>query len=89
MLEMLDTYDWEEAFKYASPTVCQRGHNHGPQAVIVDDNVSTDSYTREDVMFILALEEGENDGDTWIGVFQLKDGRYVSLRAWCDYTGWG
>jgi hypothetical protein len=88
MLPVLDTYDWEEVFKYATPTICEAGHAHGPEA-IVGDVVSAAPFTRDDVAEVLHLEEGEQDGDHWIAVFRLRDGRFVSIRAWCDYTGWG
>ena len=78
MLEQLNDYDWEEAFKYASPT-----------SILVEEFIDTSSFSQEDVVEIIAIEDGENDGSDWIGVFKLKDGRYASLRAWCDYTGWG
>ncbi len=88
MLDRLNNYDWEEAFKYASPRICEAGHVHGPTAIILS-TVATNEFTREDVDRIIAMKEGENDGDSWVGVFALKDGRFASLRAWCDYTGWG
>lgn len=43
----------------------------------------------EDVMRIVASVDGENDGNDWLGVFELRSGRYVAVRAGCDYTGWG
>lgn len=88
MLEELKNGDWDEAFKYASPHVCSAGHAHGPSATIMSP-VSTAEFTREDVTKIIALREGENDGESWVGIFALKDGRFAVLRAWCDYTGWG
>lgn len=45
-------------------------------------------FNIEDVEEIIALEEGENDGDSWVGVFKLKNGYYGYVDAWCDYTGW-
>lgn len=63
MLDQLNTYDWREAFGFAS-------------------------FDREDVVEIVACEEGENDGDNWIGVFKLANGTFGWLSAWCDYTGW-
>ena len=45
-------------------------------------------FSREDVAEIIAYEEGQNDGDSWVGVFKLKDGRFGYVDAWCDYTGW-
>jgi hypothetical protein len=44
---------------------------------------------REDVAAVIASVEGQNDEDSWVGVFRLRDGRYLYLTAWCDYTGWG
>jgi hypothetical protein len=38
---------------------------------------------------VIAEEEGENDGNEWIAVAILKDGRVAHLSAGCDYTGWG
>ena len=45
-------------------------------------------FNLDDVAEVLHYEEGENDGDSWVGVFKLKDGRYGYVDAWCDYTGW-
>ena len=46
-------------------------------------------FNREDVAEVIAVAEGQNDADNWVGVFKLKDGRFGYLTAWCDYTGWG
>ena len=77
MKEELNDYNWENVFGYASPSKC------------VDDGVNTESFDREDVKEIIGLENGENDGDSWVGLFELFDGRFACLRASCDYTGWG
>lgn len=45
-------------------------------------------FDREDVAEIIYLIEGENDGDEWCGVFKLNNGKYGTLHAGCDYTGW-
>lgn len=76
MLPELDTYDWGEAFAYANPTA------------VIGDSVSTAPFTREDVVKIVAMAEGENEGPNWVGVFRLRGGRWASLEAGCDYTGW-
>lgn len=44
--------------------------------------------SREDVRRIIAMAEGENDGDNWIGLFEMNNGTFVFLSAGCDYTGW-
>lgn len=45
---------------------------------------------RTQVERVIAKEDGENDDEKdWIGLFHMKDGRYMFLKAGCDYTGWG
>lgn len=46
-------------------------------------------YNREDVGEIIASDDGSNDGDDWIGIFKMNDGKFLVLNAGCDYTGWG
>lgn len=46
------------------------------------------SFTVDDIEVVLAVWEGENDGDDWRWILQLKDGRFVFLQGGCDYTGW-
>lgn len=45
-------------------------------------------FTAEAVEKVLAVWEGQNDGDDWRWVLLLKDGRYAFLQGGCDYTGW-
>lgn len=45
-------------------------------------------FDMDEVATIISSDEGYNDGDSWVCVGQLKDGRYFFLTAWCDYTGW-
>ena len=44
--------------------------------------------TEEEVDYVYAADEGENDGQSWICAGKLKDGRWFFLASWCDYTGW-
>lgn len=76
--KFLDDEDWKEAFGYASAADTYPG-----------SPVASGGFTREDVLAIIVMEEGQNDGEDWLGVFALKDGRFGALRAWCDFTGWG
>lgn len=41
-----------------------------------------------DIERVLAVWEGENDGEDWRWVLRLHDGRFVFLQGGCDYTGW-
>lgn len=45
-------------------------------------------FNRGDVVEVLHSVEGQNDGDSWVGIFRLADGRFGYLTAWCDFTGW-
>jgi hypothetical protein len=41
-----------------------------------------------DVVEVCYLVDGQNDEDSWVGVFKLKNGNFGYLTAGCDYTGW-
>ena len=71
-------YNWVEVFKYANPEKC-----------VDDEDISTESFTMDDISEIKALVDGQNDQDDWIAIFKLKDGRFAFIVAWCDFTGWG
>jgi hypothetical protein len=45
-------------------------------------------FTREDVVSIVGMADGEKDGPSWMGLFRLRDGRVAYVEAGCDYTGW-
>lgn len=74
-----ESYDWREAFAVADPV----------ESVPPGTNHRTDKFRPDEVAEVIAAVEGENDGDSWVGVFRLSDGRFVTVSAWCDYTGWG
>lgn len=75
--ERVSDYDWGEAFAYAATPETYPG-----------SAVLTTPFAREDVLVVIAAEDGEGDGASWVGVFLLKDGRFAVLRAGCDFTGW-
>lgn len=41
-----------------------------------------------EVASVLSSDDGENDGDPWVAVFRLLNGKFMFLTAGCDYTGW-
>ena len=45
-------------------------------------------FSVEDIITIIAAEEGEHDGNSWILVAELNDGKFGYLDAGCCYTGW-
>jgi hypothetical protein len=89
MIKRLDNYDWAKAFEYAGE-VADDGYTDGSAnvAAVIGSDAPATPFTREDVDAIIEIADGENDSTPWVGVFHLKDGRYASLNAGCDYTGW-
>ena len=74
--DLVDDYDWKEAFANAKGSI---------QSI---DSAPITTFSISDVVKIISIENGENDGDPWIGVFELADSRFVFVAAGCDYTGW-
>lgn len=82
--ELLNDYDWAEVFADES------SGNTDKQTSVVAPGISVDLTppTRHDVSKIIAAVNGERDGPEWVGLFVLKDGRYLVAVGSCDYTGW-
>ncbi len=77
---ILDSYDWASAIEVA----CRDGINP-----VIGSNTRTNPFTVTDIAKVFGCVNGENDESHWIAIVQLHDGRFVAIRAWCDYTGWG
>lgn len=58
------------------------------QDVESPDGTGTGTVLRSNIEELLGSVNGENDGDDWVCVFRLKDGRYGAASGGCDYTGW-
>lgn len=83
-------WDWPEVFKYASGA----GEGGTPFWVLPNSKPEQNgepaaSFDIADVDGVEASVEGENDGADWVVFGLLKDGRWFSVTAGCDYTGWG
>lgn len=37
---------------------------------------------------LLMVQQGFNDGDSWIWIISFGDGSTYFAEGWCDYTGW-
>lgn len=79
--DLLESDDWEEVFGEGSGGNCT-------QDVESLDGTFCNPCWRAGVYKIIAAVNGENDGDEWIGVFLMRDGRYLAAAGSCDYTGW-
>ena len=73
-----EDYDWKEVFDYAKP-----------EPVPPEASVRADAFCIDDVEEVYSAVNGQNDGDDWVMVGRLKDGRFFMVAAYCDYTGWG
>lgn len=79
--EIQTCYDWEEVFGEGNGGNCS-------QEVESHDGTPIDLVLRCNVVEVIASVNGENDGDSWICVVRLNDGRLACLEGSCDYTGW-
>ena len=84
MLPELDDYDWAEVFGDESSGNTNKHTDECPPG----SNVDRTPPCREDVSKVISMVNGENDGAAWIGVFELKDGRFLVAQGSCDYSGW-
>lgn len=82
--ELLEDYNWEEVFGEGTGGNCENKADACPPGA----SVSTTPPKRSDVDYVIASVNGENNGDDWVGVFRLRDGRYLLASGSCDYTGW-
>lgn len=42
----------------------------------------------DNIDMIVAEVCGENDGNDWYWILQMKDGTFANASGGCDYTGW-
>ncbi len=81
---ILQDDDWAEVFGDES----SGNTNKKTDACPPGSDVDISPPSRADVAEVLATVNGENDGDDWVGVFKLNDGRFLLAYGGCDYTGW-
>lgn len=84
LADMRQDCDWAQVF-------ADKSYGNTDKTVSVappNSSVSPEPMTRDDVEEIVALVNGDNDGPDWLGVFRLRDGRFLVASGCCDYTGW-
>ena len=81
--DLLNSYDWEEVFGEGSGGNCDGTIQVVPPGAPVDSS----GVSRAMVAEVIATVNGENDGEQWVGLFLLNDGRYLVAEGGCDYTG--
>ena len=79
IIDMKDDYNWKEVFGVG---------DHMEQSIESVDDCPTDQFEMDDIKFVVASREGENDGEDWVAVCQLYDGRWLAAYGGCCYTGW-
>ncbi len=55
----------------------------------VGDTFMSAYFCMEDVVQVVAREDGTSNPDSWLAVVRLVDGRFVYLNAWYEYIKWG
>ncbi len=82
----LDTYDWKIIFEGGAGG--NDPYTRNPSNPLTREVLKDVHYTLSDVKRVIATSDGENDGESWLGLFEMNDGRFLSVSAFCDYTGW-
>lgn len=70
-------YDWRQAVLEANPPAQVHG-----------SSVDITPFAMDGIAEVLRCCDGENDEREWVALLRLTDGRFVGMRAGCDYTGW-
>lgn len=89
MLKELDSDDWWYVFAWSSNEDRDGNGSAPPEPAAPGVVVDCSPFDREDVVELFGIVEGENDGPEWTAYGRLRDGRFFSIAAGCDYTGWG
>lgn len=85
--DTLEGHDWQMTFSYAGEPDSSGGFAK-PSLAYPGQECDRTHFNRRAVKTIFACEEGEGEGDDWICVGQLWDGRFFAVRAGCAYSGW-
>ena len=83
--QFISDYNWDVIF---DPHYDTKAGTNECDPCPPTSNVDTSFPSKKDVKKIIAIKNGINDESSWMGVFLLKDGRYLFAGGWCDYTGW-
>ncbi len=85
----IEDYDWRMAFQCCgAPEDGDSVYNDPNVSAAIGSTAHAAPFQRKDVARVIATSDGENDGASWLGLFELNDGRIAYLEAGCDYTGW-
>jgi hypothetical protein len=82
-----DSFDWGSVFAYAANPRRRIWVPTDERTALSE--IAQPGFSQADVARVIAAVNGENDEASWVGAFELKDGRFAVVRAWCDFTGWG
>lgn len=81
-------YNWGEVFCFAGKDSGENTGGATPDPAVPSDKIDCSSFGVDDVLFIMGMDEGENDTSNWLIYGKLKDNRWFYIEAGCDYTGW-
>lgn len=80
---------WQELFKHCeSPSCCVVPDGCEDRVAARLRSAPLDLVRLDDVVEIIACYDGERVDRSFIGIFELRDGRSMSIRGWFyDFTG--
>lgn len=52
------------------------------------ENNPQENFTADNILNVMAVFEGENEGAEWAWVVKLTSGRFAYIQGGCDFTGW-
>lgn len=81
---LLSDYNWAHVFADETYGITSKD----TRPAVPDNAIDLTPPSRSDIAEIIAVAQGERDSEEWLGLFILKDGRYLVANGGCDYTGW-
>jgi hypothetical protein len=92
-----EDYDWKEVFGYVGePDTGAADQGSSCKARWIAKGPAEDrgvAFPISSVVEPLAMVAGDNDAETWLGLFKVRHSSvygeaYLFVEAGCDYTGW-
>lgn len=82
--------DWGELWGHPRACGCiSTKHLDKPDPAPPQSKVSLAAFRLDDVEAVIGSVDGEEDGDSWVTLAKLRDGRFAVVHGGCSYMGWG
>jgi uncharacterized protein (TIGR02996 family) len=92
MIPVFDNYNWMQVFGAAGGEPdCNNGNTRADKPNISSQDskmVLVNPFSRKDVRYIHRIRDGSVNGESWVCIGQLWDGRWFTIRGGCDTIRW-